>query len=85
VYQRAFRQKVHTKLFGIPAFQVLTVTTKPGRVEQMQQAWRNHLAKGVHAINPAFFLFTDWETIEQHEGDILSMPFLSAKGEELVL
>lgn len=43
IYASAFETKAHTAAFGIDVFRVLIVTTKPSRVEAMQEACRAHL------------------------------------------
>ena len=86
VYQRAFRQKTHIKVFGIPAFQVLTVTQKPGRVADMQRTYQAHQTKGSHAINPGFFLFADWETMGTvFEQNLFRLEMVRVKKISLVL
>ena len=76
IYASAFETKAHVVAFDIPVFRVLTVTTKPARVEAMQHACRTHLPD----VRPGLFLFADWEAIQKHEGSLLSFPLLDSSG-----
>lgn len=80
VYAYAFRTKTHKKVFGVPAFQVLTVTTKPSRVAKMQAMYRKRLAGRPHSVKPFRFLFTDFETIKKYDNDILAVPISDGSG-----
>ena len=85
VYGQGFRNRDHVKQFGIPGFQVLTITTTPGHAETIRKAYVNHLACGPHSIAPIRFLFTDFETIKKHNYDILSVPFIDGAGKVRIL
>ena len=71
IYASAFETKAHTATFDIPVFRVITVTTKPGRAEAMQEACRTHLKH----VRPGLFLFADWERLAEHREPLLSFPF----------
>ena len=81
VYAYAYHRKVHEVEFGLPTFQVLTVTTKPGRVVEMQEMFRQRLAISPHDVNPNRFLFMDWKTLQAHGDDLVSAPVENAVGE----
>ena len=78
VYEAGWRQKAQTTIFGIPTFQVLTITTDPGRVEKMIEAVQKHLPES----SPIRFLFTDFETLAENGLDALAVPLLDARGKE---
>jgi len=80
VYSYAFAGRSHERTFGIPTFQVLTVTTDRGRVGKMQAMYQKRLAVRPHSVKPYRFLFTDFPTIAAHEGDILAVPFEDGEG-----
>ncbi len=84
VYAQAFRNQAHREAFGIPVFQVLTVTTNPGRVLEMQRAYEAHLAVRPFMVKPGLFLFTDFETIARHNGDLLSVPYVNGVGKRVL-
>ena len=81
VYGYAYKTNRHRKDFGLETFQVLFVTTTPERAKEMQATWRARLAGRPHSVHPNRLLYTDFQTIEKHEGDILSVPILNAAGE----
>ncbi|WP_436644543.1 replication-relaxation family protein [Microbaculum sp. FT89] len=85
VYAQAFRNEAHKDTFGIPVFQVLTVTTNPARVIEMQRAFEQHLAVRPYVVKPGLFLFTDFETIARHDGDLLSVPYVNGGGKEVLI
>ena len=80
VYAYAFTGRVHERDFGIPTFQVLTVTTNRDRVGKMQAMYQKRLAVRPHSVRPVRFLFTDFATIAAHNGDILAVPFEDGEG-----
>ena len=82
VYAYALKTKSYLKEFGIPTFQVLTVTTNPGHQKKMQKMYRNRLAGKPHSIRPFRFLFTNFEIIKKHNHDILSVPIEDGEGKE---
>ena len=71
IYASAFETMAHEAAFEIPSFRVITVTTKPGRAEAMQEACRTHLKH----VKPGLFLFADWESLTEHRETLLSYPF----------
>ena len=77
VYSAYFRSGNFKEDFGLPSFQVLTVTTTPGRVKSMQAMWDKRL-NGEAPANR--FLFTDFATIEKHGGNHISLPIEDASG-----
>ena len=80
VYAYAFQGRSHERVFGIPTFQVLTVTTNRDRVGKIQDMYRKRLAVRPHSVKPFRYLFTDFETIAAHEQDILAVPFEDGEG-----
>ena len=80
VYSFAFLNRIHERDFGIPTFQVLTVTTNRDRVGKMQAMYQKRLAVRPHSVRPVRFLFTDFQTIAAHSGDILAVPFEDGEG-----
>lgn len=80
VYGYAHRTRVHERSFGIPTFQVLTVTTSRDRVGKMQAMYKKRLAVRPHTVPPVRFLFTDFTTIAKHGGDILAVPLEDGEG-----
>lgn len=80
VYSYAFKRRMHQQQFGIPTFQVLTVTTNRERVGKMQEMYQKRLGPRPHSIAPNRFLFTDFETLAQHGGNILSAPLEDGMG-----
>lgn len=81
VYSYAFARGVHTTEFGLPTFQVLTVTTNPDRVHELQAMYQSRLAVPPHDVNPNRFLFTDWQTLSDHGDDLVSAPVENGFGE----
>lgn len=81
VYAYAFRREVHKQEFGLPTFQVLTVTTNPKRVKEMQAMYRERLAIPPHDVNPNRFLFIDWKSLNAHGNDLITAPIENAVGE----
>lgn len=71
IYASAFETKAHQATFDIPVFRVLTVTTKPERVQAMVETCRTHLKH----LPPGLFLFADWQSINTHSATLLSFPF----------
>lgn len=69
IYAQAFRSGTHRDQLGIPVFRVLTVTTSPARVAQMQAAYQAHLATAPLQIRPGLFLFTDWTSWSTQTGE----------------
>ena len=67
IYASAFENQAHQEVFDIPVFRVLTITTTPGRAEAMQEACAAHLKN----IRPGLFLFTDWQSVREHEGSLM--------------
>jgi len=84
IYSAAFRSQAHTKQLGLERFRVLTITTTPGRVEEMQACYQRHLADGPNRVPPGLFLFSDWETLAAAE-DYLTAPYQKANGKPLSL
>lgn len=82
IYSNAFRHKAHKKAFGIETFRVLFMTSSPERVRNMQEAWKDHLSD---TRQPGLFLFADFQTRQQHQGDLLSMPWQTASGRDVYL
>ena len=78
VYWHAWRKKAHVDQFGIPTFQVLTMTTTPSHADSMREAIATHLPDARDGL----FLFGDWETYNQWEGNPLAFPWLTVKGRE---
>jgi len=77
VYSAYFRSGKFKEEFGLPTFQVLTVTTTPGRVKSMQAMWQKRL-KG--ETPPNRFLFTDFQTIKKHKDGHINLPIEDASG-----
>lgn len=77
IYSRYYRDQKYKEEFGLPTFQVLTVTTTPDRVKMMQAMWEKRLRSEAPANR---FLFTDFETIAKH-GDHITLPIEDAEGE----
>lgn len=77
VYSHGFKAGAHTRIFGIPTFQVLTLTTTAERAEHMMEAYREHLAR---TTPPIRFLFTDTETLAAHGNDPLAAPIRDGNG-----
>jgi hypothetical protein len=77
IYHEANRQGVHSRELGIPHFRVATVTTTPGRVEQMIAAQREI----THGKGSNMFLFTDEATFAA--SNPLDVEWLSGKGERI--
>ena len=71
IYASAFETKAHVAAFKIPAFRVLTITTKPGRAKAMQEACRVHLKH----VRPGLLLFSDWERLKSHKDSLLTFPY----------
>lgn len=69
IYIAAFRKRAHVKQFGIPSFQVITVTTTPRRVSQIIDRLYAILTRDPLRIHPNFFLFTDRTTLAQHHNN----------------
>lgn len=82
VYGNAYRRGAHTETFGIPTFQVLTVTTTADRARQMMATYQKHLAIEPHNMPPIRFLFTDFEALVKHENDVLAVPIYDGKGKQ---
>lgn len=79
IYAAAFHSRAHTEQFGLEVFRVLTITTTPGRVEEMQACYQRHLADGPDRVPPGLFLFSDWKTLEAAD-DYLTAPYQRANG-----
>jgi len=82
VYAYAFSRGAHIRQFGIPTFQVLTVTTNQGRVKEMQAMFRSRLSVRPHDAHPNRFLFTDWDSIQEHGADLVTTPVQNGFGEQ---
>lgn len=82
IYGQGFAAGAHTEIFGIPTFQVLTVTTNAERVHRMIETIQRHLAAAPHRVSPIRFLFTNRETVAEFDGDLLAVPFLDGAGKE---
>jgi hypothetical protein len=80
VYGCAYRAKTNVKDFGIPMFQVVTVTTNRERIGKTQAMFQKRLAPRPDGFAPGQFLFTDFATLRAHDGDILSVPFENGAG-----
>lgn len=80
VYAFAFQGRTHERDFGIPTFQVLTVTTNRDRVGKMQAMYRKRLGVRPYSVVPFRFLFTDFQTIAAHGHDVLAVPFEDGEG-----
>jgi len=78
-YHATAIEKLHTKLFGLQTFRVLTVTDSPerGRVKTMVQAAQQ--LKGLQGI----FLFTDEKSLLV--GDVLEHAWANGRGERVLL
>lgn len=85
VYGQGFGNGAHTKVFGIPTFQVLTITTSVERMQRMIDTIQCHLSKAPHRLSPIRFLFADVGTIENHNEDLLAVPFRDGAGKERIL
>jgi len=59
---------------------VLTVTTTPERVGNLQDMYRTRLGVKPHLVRPFRYLFTDSETISEYDGDVLTVPFQDGEG-----
>ncbi len=81
IYSYAFARNVHQTVFGIPTFQVLTVTTNRERVAEMQKMFRSRLSIKPHEVDNNRFLFTDWNTIRKHGSDLVTLPVENGVGE----
>ena len=84
IYAAAFKSKAHTEQFGFPVFRVLTITTQPGRVELMQQAYAEHIALGANKVKPGLFLFSDWRSLPP-DTNLLTAPYQNASGRPTTL
>ncbi len=84
VYAHAIKNDTYRKDFGMPLSHVLTVTTTPQKVARMQLAYRNHLSKHPHKLNPNRLLFADMKTIGKYE-DVLAAPIHSADNQTFEL
>lgn len=82
IYSQGFKNESHTKIFGIPTFQVLFVTTTAVRVKTMIAAYQAHLAQ---TVSPVRFLFTDQEALAANDGDVLAAPVKDASGSPMAL
>ncbi len=79
IYAEAFRNDDHVTEFGIPSFQVLTVTTTPNRVANIQSMCQKRLKNRVQSNR---FRFTDFETIAAHGHNIMAVPLYDLEGKE---
>ncbi len=82
IYGQGFRNESHRKIFGIPTFQVLHITTTPERVQEMITSYQERLK---NTVAPARFLFTDFQTIKKYNGDILEIPIFNGAGKTMRL
>ena len=80
VYGHGYASGAHTKIFGIPTFQVLTVTTNASRARQMIDIYQKHLSEAPNLVSPIRFLFTDVNTLAEHENDVLATPLIDGAG-----
>lgn len=77
VYSAYFKSGKFRDEYGLPTFQVLTVTTTPERVALMQKMWKRRMPQ---PAPPSRFLFTDFETIAKHGPDLLTLPIENVDG-----
>lgn len=84
VYAYAHKTGSYKEDFGVPTFQVLTITTNPEKVAKMQLAYRKRLSGVPHEVSPIRFLFTDFETLAKHS-DILDAPIFDGYGRQFSL
>jgi hypothetical protein len=84
VYANAFQAMAHRDHFGILAFRVVTVTTTQQRAENMAQVCAAHVCSGAHSVRPGLFLFTDRETLSEHDNNPLAVPYLNGAGKMVV-
>ncbi|MCC5986030.1 MAG: replication-relaxation family protein [Rhodobacteraceae bacterium] len=76
IYASAFENRAHQEAFDIPVFRVLTITTTPSRAEAMHEACAAYLPN----IRPGLFLFTDWQSVRENNGSLLSMAVKNMAG-----
>lgn len=73
-YHAGWRQALHRRLFGLPNFRVLTVTTTPERVENVLRVLPKTVPTGLR-----LFLFADTERLVR--GNLLTCPWVNGKRE----
>ncbi len=78
-YHATWKQDLHTRLFGIKNFRVLTVTSSPERVANLLAAHRD-LNGG---IGSKMFLFTDEGTLKA-ANNLLALPWRNSQDDEPV-
>lgn len=78
-YHATATEKLHTKLFGIQTFRILTVTDSPERERVRSMVAACQKLQGLQGI----FLFTDEKSLT--EGDVLTHEWLSGRGESVEL
>lgn len=74
IYANAFREK-SCQCFGFGTFRVLMVTTTPSHMARMQILEEKYLAPRPFGITPGFILYTNQQTIVDHGGDLLDIPW----------
>jgi hypothetical protein len=74
-YSETYIQKLHQKLYGMPNFRVLVVTTTPERVQTMLDLMRTFEDRKKYP--PGLFFFTDAASIAVHTRSqiILTLPW----------
>lgn len=68
--------------FGFKTFRVLYVTTTDSHMKEMQECEEKYFSSGPLAIRPGLALYTNWEAIEEHAGDVLGMPWEDRLGRQ---
>ena len=76
-YAHTHEQGLHTKFYGAPNFRVLFVTKSRTRIDNLIKKCREH--KLDRLCPGGAFLFTDEETLAQH--DVLTLPWINARRE----
>lgn len=83
IYAHAFRTQAHKEQFGLPVFRVLTVTTSRERSEAMRELYPKYLARRQQLAPPGLLLFTDWQTVSEHNGSLLDLGLTNAVGKQI--
>lgn len=78
-YWATWKQEIHTSLYGIKNFRVLTVTSTPERVGNLIAANRSLNA----GVGSKMFLFTDEDTLHTAK-DLLVLPWRNGQDDERV-
>ena len=84
LYASAFKHRA-CKPFEFDAFRVLMVTKSSSRMSSMQACEAKYLNNGTLRMPPGFVLYTTWEHINEHDGDVLSMPWQNRLGKPVYL